>query len=109
MQVDILKASWPSLRRGARGKSKSHFFWGDKARFGARKIKQVLKTQGLCLTCRCIGHIMKRLSLVCVYSKAAFQTHSKGKNEASVPNYLNREFNNRKPLEVLVLIRPMFE
>ena len=44
---------------------------------------------------------MRGLNLVCVYQKAAFKLHSKGKIKL-VPNYGNREFTDRKPLEVLV-------
>ena len=78
-------------------------FLENKARFGARKIKQVLENQGFCLSRRRVGRIMKRLNLVSVYQKARFKPNSKGKNEAPVPNHLNREFHNRKPLEVLVI------
>ena len=70
-------------------------FLGNKAWFGAKKIKEALETQ-------VIRRIMKRLNLVCVYQKASFKPHSKGKNEAPVPNHLNREFHDRKPLEGLV-------
>ncbi|SUN04475.1 Mobile element protein [Streptococcus agalactiae] len=51
---------------------------------------------------RRIRRIMKRLNLVSVYQKAAFKPHSKGKNEAPVPNFLERQFNQQKPLEILV-------
>lgn len=77
-------------------------FLENKARFGTRKIKRILETQGFCLSRRRISRIMKRLNLVCVYQKAVFKPHSKGKNEAPVPNHLRREFHNRKPLEALV-------
>ena len=45
---------------------------------------------------------MRGLNLVCVYQKAAFKPHSKGKIKL-VPNHGNREFTDRKPLEVLVI------
>lgn len=77
-------------------------FVENKARFGARKLKQVLASQGICLSRRRIRRIMKRLNLICVYQKAAFKPQSKGKNEAPVPNHLGRAFANCKPLEVLV-------
>lgn len=76
-------------------------FLENKARFGARKIKRILQTQGIQLSRRRIRRIMKRLNLVCVCQKAAFKPHSKRKNEAPVPNYLERQFDNQKPLEVL--------
>lgn len=40
--------------------------------------------------------------MVSVYQKAAVKPQSKGKNEASIPNHLARQFNQEKPLEVLV-------
>lgn len=45
---------------------------------------------------------MKRLNLVSVSQKDAFKPQSKGKNEAPVPNLLERQFNQQKPLETLV-------
>lgn len=64
-----------------------------KSRYGARKIKQVLVTQGGCL---------KSLNLVSVYQKAAFKAHYNVKNKALVPSHLNQVFAQRQPLEVLV-------
>ncbi len=65
-------------------------FLESKSRYGARKIKKCLGTKDMTLFRRWIRCIMKRLNLVSVYQKAAFKPHSKGKNEASVPNLLNK-------------------
>ena len=78
-------------------------FLDSKSRYGARKIKKCLEAQGITLSRRRIRRIMKRLNLVSVYQKAAFKPHSKGKNEAPVPNFLERQFNQQKPLETLVM------
>ncbi|MBT0911604.1 IS3 family transposase, partial [Streptococcus lutetiensis] len=51
---------------------------------------------------RRIRRIMKRLNLVSVYQKAAFKPHSRGKNEARIPNRLDRQFDQKRPLEALV-------
>ncbi|WP_418127333.1 IS3 family transposase [Streptococcus parasuis] len=77
-------------------------FLDSKSRYGARKIKKCLEAQGITLSHRRIRRIMKRLNLVSVYQKATFKPHSKGKNEAPVPNFLERQFNQQKPLETLV-------
>lgn len=45
---------------------------------------------------------MKRLNLVSVYQKVIFKPRSKGKDEAPIPNLLNRQFDQHKPLEALV-------
>ena len=77
-------------------------FLDSKSRYGARKIKKCLEVDGIILSRRRIRRIMKRLNLVSVYQKAAFKPHSKGKNEAPVPNLLARQFNQEKPLEAVV-------
>ncbi len=77
-------------------------FLDSKSRYGARKIKKCLEAQGITLSRRRIRRIMKRLNLVSVYQKATFKPHSKGKNETPVPNFLERQFNQQKPLETLV-------
>ncbi|EPT77378.1 hypothetical protein SAG0212_09825, partial [Streptococcus agalactiae str. Gottschalk 2864] len=45
---------------------------------------------------------MKRLNLVSVYQKATFKPHSRGKNEAPIPNHLDRQFKQERPLQALV-------
>lgn len=77
-------------------------FLESKSRYGARKIKKCLATDGITLSRRRIRRIMKRLNLVSVYQQASFKPHSKGKNEAPIPNLLDRQFHQRKPLEALV-------
>lgn len=77
-------------------------FLESKARYGARKIKKSLESEGIQLSRRRIRRMMKRLNLVSVYQKIAFKPHANGKNEATIPNRLARQFNQEKPLEVLV-------
>lgn len=79
-----------------------HIFLESKSRYGARKIKKCLESEGITLSCRRIRCIMKRLHLVSAYQKTAFKPHSKGKNEAPIPNLLARQFDQEKPLEALV-------
>ena len=77
-------------------------FLESQSRYGARKIKKCLEAQGINLSRRRIRRLMKRLNLVSVYQKVTFKPHSKGKNEATIPNLLDRQFHQRKPLEALV-------
>ena len=77
-------------------------FLDNKSRYGARKIKKCLESEGITLSRRRIRRIMQKLHLVSVYQKAAFKPYFKGKNEAPLPNLLNRQFNQEKPLEALV-------
>lgn len=84
------------------GKQVKDVFLENKSRFGARKIKQVLEKQGICLSRRMIRRIMKRFNLASVYQQASFKPYSKGKNETIIPNHVKRQFDQRKPLEVLV-------
>lgn len=81
-------------------------FLDSKSRYGARKIKKCLEPQGITLSRRRTRRIMKRLNWVSVYQKATFKPHSKGKNEAPVPNFLERQFNQKtigKPCDGLNL------
>ena len=80
----------------------TYIFLESKSRYGARKIKKCLEKDSIILSRRRIRRIMKRLHLVSVYQKAAFKPHSKGKNEAPIPNRLDRQFDQERPLEVLV-------
>jgi transposase InsO family protein len=80
----------------------TYIFLESKSRYGARKIKKYLEKDGIILSRRRIRRIMKRLNLVSVYQKATFKPHSKGKNEAPIPNRLDRQVDQERPLEVLV-------
>lgn len=77
-------------------------FLESKSRYGASKIKKCLEAEGIVLSRRLIRRIIKRLNLASVYQKVVFKLHSKGKNEAPIPNLLDRQFHQRKPLEALV-------
>lgn len=77
-------------------------FLTHKRRFGARKIKKKLEQDGIKVSRRRVRRIMKRLNLVSLYQEAAFKPYSKGKNEAPIPNHLDRQFHTQQPLEALV-------
>lgn len=77
-------------------------FLDSKSRYGARKIKKRLESKGIILSRRRVRRIMKRLHLASVYQKASFKPCSKGKNDASIPNLLARQFHQQEPLEAIV-------
>lgn len=77
-------------------------FKENKSRYGARKLKQLLGLEGATVSRRRIRRIMKKYNLVSVYQKSAFKPHSKEKNEAPIPNRLDRQFDEHKPLSTLV-------
>ena len=45
---------------------------------------------------------MKKLHLISVYTKAQYKHHSSQKNEVKTKNIIDRKFNERSPLEVIV-------
>ncbi len=64
-------------------------FLDSESRYGSRKIKICLNNEGITLSHHQNRRIMKRLNLVSVYQKAIFKPHSRGKNEAPIPNHLD--------------------
>ena len=51
---------------------------------------------------RRIRTIMKKLHLISVYTKAQYKHHPSQKNEVKTKNIIDRKFNERSPLEVIV-------
>ena len=79
----------------------SHFK-ENKARYGARKLKHCLESEGTTVSRRRIRRIMRKHNLVSVYQNTSFKLRAKGKNEAPIPNRLDRQFNEQEPLATLV-------
>lgn len=65
--------------------------------YGQRKIKHALRRQGLLVSRRRVGRIMKKRGLVSAYTKTKYRPHSSTSNEAITPNLLNREFDGHAP------------
>lgn len=70
--------------------------------YGARKIKARLCKQGLMVSRRRIGRLMKKNGLVSVYTVAQYKPYPSPTNDAPIQNELNREFAKEKPLEAVV-------
>ena len=70
--------------------------------YGSRKIKVELKKLGYQVSRRRISRIMKENGLVSNYTVAQYKVHTSKCNESATPNIVDREFDNREKLEVVV-------
>lgn len=70
--------------------------------YGQRKIKEELEALGYTVSRRRIGRIMKEQGIVSKYTIAQFKPMKSKVNEDTTTNTLNREFNDRDELEVVV-------
>lgn len=62
----------------------------------------MLDNQGIRVSRRKIGRIMKKRGLTSSYTRAYYKHHGASCNEAPVENLLNREFARKNPLEAIV-------
>ncbi|PAK47419.1 IS3 family transposase [Paenibacillus sp. 7541] len=67
-------------------------FHRNRKAYGTRKIKAKLQEQGLVISRRRIGRIMKEQGLVSTYTIAQYKPHQTACNEAKTANVLGREF-----------------
>ena len=77
-------------------------FRKSKNNYGTRKIKKKLRVLGYQVSRRKISKIMQENSLVSNYTVAQYKVHNLKCNEAKTENILDREFNKRDNLEVVV-------
>ena len=77
-------------------------FYGNKRVFGTRKIKEILKHECILASRRKIGRIMKQEGLVSIYTIKQYKKHSSKVNNDEIANVVNREFDAREHLEVIV-------
>lgn len=70
--------------------------------YKTRKIKKELKKVGITASRRKISQVMTKYSLISSYTIAMYKVHKKGCNEDKIPNAVNREFEDREKLEVVV-------
>lgn len=70
--------------------------------YGARKIKATLQEQGMIVSRRRIGRLMKKNGLVSVYTVAQYKPHVSSCNDSPIQNELKREFSKEEPLEAVV-------
>ena len=77
-------------------------FNDSRKNYGSRKIKVELAKSGHILSRRKIRRIMNQYALVSNYTIKQFKKHKTTCNNADIPNIVDRQFNNRKLLEVII-------
>lgn len=77
-------------------------FKNSRNNYGSRKIKIELKKQGITASRKKIISIMKKYNLVSNYTIKQFKVHKTGCNNDKIENVVNRGFNDRYNLEVVV-------
>lgn len=77
-------------------------FYDSKKNYGSRKIKVELAKAGFIVSLRKIRKIMKKYGLVSNYTIKQFKKSKSTCNNSAIPNIVDRNFNNRKLLEVII-------
>lgn len=80
----------------------TEIFYQNRKVYGTRKIKRVLENQGIRISRRKIGRIMKIRGLKSSYTTTYCKHYGTSCNEAPVKNLLNLEFAHKNPLEAIV-------
>ena len=77
-------------------------FHKNRKAYGTRKIKTKLQEQGLTVSRRRIGRIMREQGLVSTYTITQFKPHKTAPNEAVTTNVLDREFDQAEAKRFVV-------
>ena len=77
-------------------------FKDSKNNYGSRKIKVKLKELGFIVSLRRIRKIMNKYGLVSNYTIKQFKNYKSKVNNDNIPNIVDRNFNNRNFLEVII-------
>ena len=77
-------------------------FRDSKNNYGSRKIKIELKKLNIVASRRKIREVMNKYRLVSNYTVKQYKVHKASCNEDKVANVVNREFNGREDLEIVV-------
>ena len=77
-------------------------FKDSKKNYGSRKIKIKLLEYGYIVSLRRIRRIMSKYGLVSNYTIKQFKIHNSNVNDDNIPNIVDRKFNNRDLLEVVI-------
>ena len=70
--------------------------------YGARKIKIELAKRNITASKRRIRRIMDKYGLISSYTIKQFKVHKTSCNEEKIENKVDRKFNDRKQLEVVI-------
>lgn len=77
-------------------------FKASRCNYGTRRIKKELDNEGKVVSRRRIGRIMSASGLISNYTVAQYKVHKAKTNEEDVINTVNRGFDDRDHLEVVV-------
>lgn len=77
-------------------------FNANRKSYGTRRIRKALRNESIIVSRRRIGRIMKSNGLVSTYTVAKFKPQKPTVNEEKIDNVVNREFNDRESLDVIV-------
>ena len=77
-------------------------FKDSKNNYGSRKLKVKLKELGFIVSLRRIRKIMDKYCLVSNYTIKQFKNYKSKVNNDNIPNIVDRNFNNRNFLEVII-------
>ena len=77
-------------------------FKESKSNYGTRKIKVELRKKGMVASRRKIREIMDKYRLISNYTVKQYKVHKAKCNEEKVENIVNREFDNRDDLEIVI-------
>ena len=77
-------------------------FRASKNNYGSRKIKKELAKQNIVASRRKIRQIMDKYRLVSNYTIKQYKVHETSCNEDKTENIVNREFDNKRDLEIVV-------
>jgi len=77
-------------------------FKDSKNNYGSRKIKVKLFENGYIVSLRRIRKIMNKYGLISNYTIKQFKNHNSKVNNDNIPNIVDRNFNNRDLLEVVI-------
>lgn len=79
-----------------------NIFKNSRRNYGTRKIKKELANKGIIASRRRIGRIMRENGLVSSYTVAQYKVYKTPVNNENIRNSVNREFNDKNLLEVVV-------
>ena len=77
-------------------------FKANRKAYGTRRIKVYLANKNKVLSRRRIGRIMRENGLVSAYTVAKYKVHKETCNNAKISNIVNRDFDNKESLDVVV-------
>ncbi len=77
-------------------------FKSSRNNYGIRKIKKELDKKGYQVSRRKIAHTMRKYGLVSNYTVKQYKVYKSKCNEENTSNIVNRAFDRKKPLEIVV-------